>query len=58
LASNGSERISVDRQGSARELARQRTDRVASKIISGLLHLGIPRPSIQTSNETLSTSTV
>lgn len=50
--------ISVRRQGSAREPARQRTDRVVNNIISGLLHLGIPRPSIQTSNETLSTSTV
>jgi uncharacterized protein YggE len=50
--------ISVDRHGSAREPARQRTDRAVSNIISGLLHLGIPRPSIQTSNETLSTSTV
>ncbi len=50
--------ISVNRQASARPLASQRTDRVVNRIISGLLHLGIPRPAIQTSNETLSTSTV
>lgn len=50
--------ISVDRHGPAREPARQMTDRAVSNIISGLLHLGIPRPSIQTSNETLSTSVV
>jgi uncharacterized protein YggE len=50
--------IVVTRSGATRELARGRVDRVANGIIGALVRIGIDRPSIQTSNVMLSSSTI
>jgi hypothetical protein len=50
--------INVDRQAPTRVLARTRTDVVVNHIVSDLVGIGLSRPSIQTSNEMLSTTTI